>query len=162
MLEYRYNNKWLCLVNKYGLSFKNEYTQLHLPNALSSTLQNGVIECKSDAGDYYMLKLLPFFYVITYNKFEFFYDSLTENEYSNNKIVFKVGKYIRHTLMKSISFCHRLSKILPKSQAFNIIMSIDEDYVTISFHKIRIGETWLEDSLEEYQLDAVLVMTILR
>lgn len=64
--------------------------------------------------------------------------------------------------MKSISFCHRLSKILPKSQAFNIIMSIDEDYVTISFHKIRIGETWLEDSLEECQLDAVLVMSILR
>ena len=162
MLKYSFNKKWLCLVSQYGLSFKKEYTQLRLPNALNSTLQNGVLECKSSAGNYYMLKILPFLYKTSDNKFEFFYNSLTEDEYSNNKIILKVGKHIRHTLMKGISFCHRLSKILPKSHDFNIIMSVDEDYVTISFHLIRIGETWLVDDLEEYQLDAVLVMTVLQ
>jgi len=162
MLEYRYNNKWLCLVNKYGLLFKNEYSQLRLPKSLNATLKSGVSEYKSTIGKYYMLNVIPSFYNVAYNKFEFFYDDLTANEYSNNKVIFEVGRYTRYALKKGISFCHRLSRILPESHGFNIIMSIDENYVTISFHMIRKGESWIDEDLEKYKLDAVLVMTILR
>lgn len=147
-------------MNKYELSLKDEYSQLRLPKSLIATLKSGVSEYKSTIGNYYMLNVIPSFYNVAYNRFELFYDNLTANEYSNNKVIFEVGKYTRYALKKGISFCHRLSCILPESHGFNIIMSIDEDYVTISFHKIRKGESWISEDLEEFQIDAVVVMTI--
>lgn len=40
-------------------------------------------------------------------------------------------------------------------------MSVDEKYVTISFHLVRDGETWLGDDLEVYKSDAVLVFHVI-
>lgn len=86
---------------------------------------------------------------------------MTGNEYSNNKIIFEIGKYTGYALKKGISFCHKLIDILPKSHEFNVIMSVDEKYVTISFHLVRDGETWLGDDLEVYKSDAVLVLHVI-
>ena len=51
-----------------------------------------------------------------------------------------------------------MSCLLPDHHDFKIIMSIDDSYVSISFHMVREGESWLMDDLEEYKQEAILVM----
>lgn len=159
-IEYKYNKQMLLMANKNDVSFDNDYAEVRLPKVLKETLQGGVLEEKYGEYVYYMLKDSPFCNQIAPNKFEFFYDDLTCNEYSNNKVIFETSKYDKFTLKKGISFCHKVSKILPHYHDFCIIMSIDESYVTISFHKIREGESWLGDDLEAYKLDSILVMNV--
>ena len=86
------------------------------------------------------------------------------------KKVLQLDSYIEHledcpdciikSSKRAISFCHKLSNILPHSHNFCIVMSVDENYVTISFHMERKGETWLGDDLEVYKSDAILVMNV--
>lgn len=160
MVGYKCNKQMSLLAKKYNLSFENDYNTVCLPKALRYTLREGIQEQMDDVSVFYMLKSSVFCNHVYPNVFENFYEDLTGNEYSNNKIVFETGKYIGYALKKGISFCHKLINILPKSKDFCVIMSVDEDYVTISFHLVRDGETWLGDDLEEYRQDAILVMNV--
>ncbi|MCQ2211611.1 MAG: hypothetical protein MJZ34_15120 [Paludibacteraceae bacterium] len=160
MVDYKYNKRMFFWAKEYDLSFENDYNTICLPKAMKYTLTEGVKEEWDGFNVYYMIKSPSFCNQICQNEFEFFYDDLTGNEYSNNKIIFETGKHTRYALMKGISFCHKLINVLPKFHEFNVIMSVDEDYVTISFHLVRDGETWLGDDLEVYKLDAILVMHV--
>ena len=162
MIEYKYNNQMLMLAKKNHLSFENHYNAIRLPKILIDVLQSGIQEMEEKGNVYYMLNKTSFLNQLgeETNKFEFFYDDLTGNEFSNNKVIFKIVKFDKITLKRAISFCHKLSNILPHSHNFCIIMSVDENYVNISFHMERKGETWLGDDLEVYKSDAILVMNV--
>ena len=162
MIEYEFNNQMSLLAKEYGLSFDNDYSAVRLPKVLKSTLREGIQELHEGQKVYYMIKSQAFCNHIYPNKFEFFYEDLTGNEASNNKVIFEIGRYKRYALKKGILFCHKLYDILPDSHEFCIIMGVDENYVTISFHMVRDGESWLGNDLEAYKLEAILVMNVKR
>lgn len=161
MVNYIYNKRMSLLAKEYHLSFENDYNAVYLTKAMKYTLTEGIQEKWNGLNVYYMIKSPSFCNQIWKGEFDFFYEDLTGNEYSNNKIIFEIGKYTGYALKKGISFCHKLIDILPKSHEFNVIMSVDEKYVTISFHLVRDGETWLGDDLEVYKSDAVLVLHVI-
>ena len=150
MIEYKFNKMMQHLANRNGVSFENEFVEYKLPAELNHIIQNGIQRELIEQNVYYKFRDTVF---------EFFYKDITGNEVSNKKVVFERSKYDKYTLKKGFSFCHKLSRILPSACAFDIIMSIDESYVMVSFNMLREGESWLRDDLEEYKSEAILVMT---
>jgi hypothetical protein len=63
----------------------------------------------------------------------------------------KCGLYFAYQLAKKIKATF--------GQGFNIILSYDEEYCVVRFHKIRINESWLDDNLDNYKMEAVLLLT---
>lgn len=148
-MKYKSNQQMLELARSNDVSFENNYNECRLSKELRYFLNEGIRENYKN-GDIY--------YCYSEDNFGYFYDDLTGNETSNNKVVFDRCKSDKLTLKKAISFCHKLSCLLPDYHDFKIIMSIDDSYVSISFHMVREGESWLMDDLEEYKQEAILVM----
>ena len=49
------------------------------------------------------------------------------------------------------------SELKPLDGRFNIILSYDGESCALRFHRIRKGESWLHEDLEEYSEEGVLV-----
>jgi hypothetical protein len=63
----------------------------------------------------------------------------------------KCGLYFSHHLAQKIeaTFGHN----------FNVILSYNKEHCFIRFHKVRINEKWLDDNLDNYKLEAILLIT---
>jgi hypothetical protein len=74
------------------------------------------------------------------------------------------------TLQKQgLAYTEALRKLLDPHGAFKIILAFcysgaEDDPAnkltcTVRFHKVRLGEHWLEDDLEVYKMDSLLILT---
>lgn len=65
---------------------------------------------------------------------------------------------VTERLNYGLCFAYNLAKKLESQfgQDFNVILSYDRENCFVRFHKIRAGEKWLDDNLNNYKIDAVL------
>jgi len=63
-------------------------------------------------------------------------------------------------LGEALEFARRLKKALAASFAgdFVVIVSLDGQKATVRFHRLRAGQTWLNDNLEEYREEGIAVI----
>jgi hypothetical protein len=52
-----------------------------------------------------------------------------------------------------------LQRRLPREERFNLLLGCDATHCTARFHKVRPGQRWLTEDLEDYREDAVLEMS---
>ena len=89
----------------------------------------------------------------------------TGNECFHNKIF--IGSIIEDSSAESkfecgILFAEKLAAKLSVElgDGFNVLFSFDMENAFVRFHKIRIGESWLDDDLESYRLEAILKIVV--
>ena len=63
-------------------------------------------------------------------------------------------------LGEALEFARRLSKALAATFAYDfvVIVSFDGRQATVRFHRLRKGQTWLTDNLEEYREEGIAVI----
>lgn len=89
------------------------------------------------------------------------WDDDTGNEFTNNKVLFDVGAIYKETLLGALSFAFALrKKLLCFDSNFKILMSCDDNFITISFFQIRPGNSFFDENLESYNEEALLIITI--
>jgi hypothetical protein len=64
------------------------------------------------------------------------------------------------SLGEALEFARRLKNALAASFAGNfvVIVSCDDRTATVRFHRLRAGQTWLSDNLEEYREEGIAVI----
>jgi hypothetical protein len=64
------------------------------------------------------------------------------------------------TLEEAFEFAQQLNKALSEqfAEIFVVIVSFDEREATVRFHRLRPGEAWLTDNLEEYTEEGIAVL----
>lgn len=63
-------------------------------------------------------------------------------------------------LGEALEFARRLNKALAATFAedFVVIVSFDGRQATVRFHRLRAGQTWLNENLEEYREEGIAVI----
>jgi hypothetical protein len=63
-------------------------------------------------------------------------------------------------LDEALEFARRLKKALVAAfvSDFVVIVSFDGQKATVRFHRLRAGQTWLNDNLEEYREEGIAVI----
>jgi hypothetical protein len=64
-------------------------------------------------------------------------------------------------MANSVSLASTLRKMLRQSfpdQAFEVIVSFQDNHYTVRFHKCRKGQQWLRDNLDDYHEEALMVV----
>ena len=64
-------------------------------------------------------------------------------------------------MANSMSLASTLCKMLRQSfpnEAFEVIVSFQDNHYTVRFHKCREGQQWLSDNLDDYQQEALMVV----
>lgn len=85
----------------------------------------------------------------------------TGNECFHNKIQiddYYIGKKKEDEFFVGVLFSEELLKALDNifNQRFNVILSFDNKYCNVTFHKVRASEIWLNSDLENYKDEAIL------
>ena len=64
------------------------------------------------------------------------------------------------SLAEALEFARRLNSALAErfSDGFVVIVSSDGREATVTFHKNRVGQTWLNDDLEGYVEEGIAVL----
>jgi hypothetical protein len=64
------------------------------------------------------------------------------------------------SLGEALEFARRLNKTLAATFAddFVVIVSFDGREATVRFHRLRAGQTWLNENLEEYREEGIAVI----
>jgi hypothetical protein len=64
------------------------------------------------------------------------------------------------TLQEALEFARRLKKALDEQfvGGFVVIVSFDGREATVRFHRLRVGQTWLNENLEGYQEEGIAVL----
>lgn len=114
----------------------------------------------TQSGCYYFDSLTPKYLIDPPDMFD-----RTGSECFHNKIF--IGAIIQNTSKSKrfecgILFAEKLAaKLLTEiGTGFNVIFTFDMENSFVRFHKIREGESWLDDDLESYKLDAVLKIVV--
>lgn len=82
--------------------------------------------------------------------YECFVNHIHVNDFSNNNF----GN-IAYTFLVEVG---KLLKIRFPDQSFRGIISIDEISCSVRFHKLRIGESWCCDDINEYKEEGIFIM----
>jgi hypothetical protein len=63
------------------------------------------------------------------------------------------------SLGEALEFARRLNKALAATFAgdFVVIVSFDGSTATVRFHRLRVGQAWLNENLEEYREEGIAV-----
>jgi hypothetical protein len=67
------------------------------------------------------------------------------------------------SLVRALAYVDRLCYGLlsvAKGRRFQVIAAFSDAECDVSFHQLRPGETWLDDDLESYRDEAVLVLSV--
>jgi len=80
----------------------------------------------------------------------------TFNKISMDNIV--SAESAQEQLNYGLYFVYELAKIIGAQfgHDFNVILSYDKEYCFVRFHKIREGEKWLDEDLNNYEMEAIL------
>ncbi|GFI14650.1 hypothetical protein IMSAGC008_02210 [Muribaculaceae bacterium] len=143
------NENMKTILNRYKMEYQPLLTTT-IPRRLYNYIETGV-EFRKDVNSYTYKSV---------KKFELYYEDKTGNEYSNNKIY--VDKYpnTAYTLRISLNFAFALAKLLEEfPDKFNIVLSVNQEDIVISFYCVRETEQWLTEDLESYHDEAIFVLT---
>ena len=149
----RCNNKFnqLCDLDDILLSKKN------IPDSLRDLLTVNVIQRD---GCFYYDFLAP------QGPFSKELGDRTGNEAFYNKILIDdyLSEYYEASdgIVYGVLYAERLLNKLSLEildEKFNVIFSNDGMYSSVTFHRIRAGESWLSDDLEKYQLNSLLMLS---
>lgn len=69
------------------------------------------------------------------------------------------GASLKSCLSYAIAFQKGLARIA-KSRSFQVIVAVEDGGCTIRFHQLREGEVWIEEDLEGYADDAILLLEV--
>ncbi|WP_375577567.1 hypothetical protein ABWH96_10945 [Marivirga tractuosa] len=150
-MEFAYNNRFLKLTEGNNIeSFKNK-----VKPPLMKLLNDDFI--KIDGCHYYsfMAPNGPFSKDLT---------DRTGNEAFFNKI--QIDDYLElenelDFFIQGVGYSILLFEKLEKcyTESFRVIFSYDGSFANVTFYKVRDGESWLSDDLENYKLESILVIS---
>lgn len=129
-----------------------------LPEGLTTLLAEEIVDRN---GCYYYRFLAP------NGPFSKEFGDKTGNEASYNKILIEdylneeieSSKPIKLGVLYAVALLNKLSEEI-ESADFIVIFSNDGLYSSVTFHKKRVGESWLSDDLEKYKINSLLVLSL--
>lgn len=151
-IEIKYNTIMSGLMSRHDISFFS--TRHPIPKRVRSLIESGL--------DFYKEKGRKFLKFRNNHSFELFYNDITGNEFTNNKIHFMSKYGLNVSIAQSFTAACIILKLLQYEKINGIIIisvNVDFEECVLSFYRKSNKRHWLQKNLDNYE-EGILQITM--